>query len=340
MIDRKARIPAGRYRSLTDAKEKADAVTRIVTLTMNPALDLTTSVDHLEPEAKLRCGPARFDPGGGGVNVARVIRILGGTAVPIVAAGGIMGQAYRHRLDAEGLDYLLIPIAGDTRLSFTVSDGDAATQYRFVLPGPELREAEWQACLDALDGHMEEGGYVVASGSLPPGVPADFYARVARQAKRHGARCIVDTSRAALAAALDEGVFLVKPNRRELHDLTGLELADPAGQAEAAMDLVRRGAAEIVALTLGAAGAVVASQAGTLRIPAVAVEANSAVGAGDSFVGAMVHALSEGRSLPEAARHASAAGAAALLTPATELCREADVRRIERDLAALMGAAA
>ncbi|MDE0922973.1 1-phosphofructokinase family hexose kinase [Aurantimonas coralicida] len=309
----------------------------IVTLTMNPALDLTTSVDRLLPEAKLRCGPARLDPGGGGVNVARVIGALGGAARAILTAGGTMGQAYRERLAGDGLETRAIAIAGETRLNITVAEADTTAQYRLVLPGPELGEAEWRASLNAVDADLVPGGFVVASGSLPPGVPTDFYARIAAAAKRRGACCIIDTSGPALAAALSEGVFLAKPNQREFCELTGVAPADRQGQEQAALDMVRRGAAEIVALTLGAEGAVIASASGLLRIPPVSVEPQSAVGAGDSFVGAFVLALSQGRPLANAACLASAAGVAALLTPGTELCREADVRRIDRALAARMG---
>jgi 6-phosphofructokinase 2 len=305
----------------------------IVTLTMNPALDVSTAVERVVSTHKLRCGPARVDPGGGGVNVARVVHRLGGEAGAVYAVGGPTGQAYRQLLEAEGVSGFPITIEGSTRQDFTVDETATGEQYRFVLQGPKLAEPEWRRCLEALAEHVGPGTYVVASGSLPPGVPDDFYRRVARMARERDARCVLDTSGEALRSALEEGVHLVKPNRRELHLLTGRALDTAEEQERAARELVAGGRAEIVALTLGADGAVLAWPDGVARLPAPKVELQSAVGAGDSFVGAMVLALAEGRPLVEAFRYACAAGAAALLTPATELCRREDVERLERQLA-------
>jgi len=311
---------------------------QIVTITMNPALDLSASIDKVVTTHKLRCGPGVLDPGGGGVNVSRVVKRLGGSSTAIYMAGGPMGQAYRELLEAEGVEGQAIAIEDNTRLSFTADETQSGEQYRFVLEGPTLREPEWRACLDALSGIVGQDDLVVASGSLPPGAPDDFYGRIAVIAAQAGARCLVDTSGAPLRATLEQGVHFIKPNLRELRDLTGARLETPEEQQEAAMNIVRKGQSSIVALTLGADGALLASAEGTIRAPAWKVEKpRSAVGAGDSFVGAFVLALWQGRTLREAMRYASAAGAAALLTPATELCRREDVERFEREMAAAEG---
>jgi 6-phosphofructokinase 2 len=306
--------------------------TPIVTLTMNPALDISTSVERVEKEHKLRCGPTLVDPGGGGVNVARVVHRLGGEALAIFAAGGPTGQAYAELLNKEGVQGRLVTITEYTRQDFTVDETSTGAQYRFVTQGPHLSEAEWQRCLDDVGACTTPGALVVASGSLPPGVPDDLYARVARQARQAGARCVLDASGAGLHRAIEEGVFLVKPNRRELASLTGTSLDSPEDQERAARELIERGAAEIVALTLGADGALLVTAGTTLRLPAVEVEARSAVGAGDSFVGGMVLRLAQGRDLEDSFLYAMAAGGAALLTPATELCRKEDVERLHAEL--------
>lgn len=305
----------------------------IITLTMNPALDINIAVERVQTEHKLRGGPAVLDPGGGGVNVARVIQRLGGKVTPLYAVGGPTGHAYQELLEAEGISGCPIPIRGATRPGVTVDETLTGDQYRFVVQGPELSESEWQGCLDLLGGYVEPGSYLVASGSLPPGVPDDFYGRVARLAKERGARCVVDTSGPPLKAALEEGVFLVKPNRREMEELIESELDTAEKRERAAQELVDSGASEIVALTLGADGAVFAWPEGVVRIPAPKVETRSAVGAGDSFVGALVFQLAQNGQLKEAFRYASAAGAAALMTPATELCRPDDVDRLDRQMA-------
>jgi 6-phosphofructokinase 2 len=305
----------------------------IVTLTVNPALDVSTSTERVLPGHKLRCGPTVLDPGGGGVNVARVVQRLGGQAIAVYAAGGPTGQAYRQLLDREGVVARVVNIEGSTRESFTVDETATGEQFRFVLQGPQLREAEWRDCLAAVEALMMEGGMLVASGSLPPGVPDDFYAHIARAAKQRGMLCVIDASGLALREALDEGVYLVKPSQRELAELVGSELDSEPDQIAAAREIVAEGRAQIVALSLGADGAILVTADGVLRQANPEVEVRSTVGAGDSFLAAFVLRIAQDRSIAEAFRAAVAAGSATAMTPATELCHRADVERLEAQLA-------
>ncbi|WP_232082302.1 1-phosphofructokinase family hexose kinase [Arthrobacter sp. SO5] len=308
------------------------AMQPILTLTVNPALDISTSTGQVMSGHKLRCSTSRVDPGGGGVNVARVVQRLGGRALAVYTAGGPTGEAYRRLIEAERIPALVVPVAGSTREDFTVDETTTGKQFRFVLEGPELSEPEWRLCLALVADSLPVGGYVVASGSLPPGVPEDFYAQVARLARLYGARCIVDTSGPALAEALAEGVFLVKPSRRELGLHVGTALTSEESQVEAAAALVADGSAEHVALTLGGEGAVLASKSGILRLAVPQVQVRSTVGAGDSFLAGFVLRLAQGRTLESSFRAAVAAGSATVMTPATELCRRDDVERLEADL--------
>ncbi|MFB9647216.1 1-phosphofructokinase family hexose kinase [Microbacterium terregens] len=304
----------------------------IVTATPNPALDVSTSVDRVVPEHKLRCGPTRLDPGGGGVNVSRVVRNLGGRSVAVYAVGGPTGQAYREILEREGVVGRAVRIAASTRESFTVDETETGEQFRFVLQGPEVREPEWRAFLSAVADDMPVGGYVVPSGSLPPGAPDDLYARIARLARDRGTRCVVDSSGTALRRALDEGVYLIKPSRRELGELVGAQLEDEQSLLDAAHELVDAGACEVVALTLGAAGALLVTADGALRLPTPEVRVQSTVGAGDAFLGAFVLRLAQGRDIRSTFRAAVAAGSATAMLPATELCRPDDVAALEAGL--------
>lgn len=197
----------------------------ILTLTMNPAIDVAMSS---EAAHKIRCTGVQRDPGGGGINVARVIMQLGVTCQTLYPADGPLGAFLQRLTDREGLDSRCIEIAGDTRESFTVQDASKGVEYRFVLPGPELAEHEWQAMLDSQENLDEPAGYIVASGSLPAGVPDDFYAQVAAIARAKNARFVLDTSGPPLTAALKAGVFMVKPNLRELEELTGKKLVSEA----------------------------------------------------------------------------------------------------------------
>jgi 6-phosphofructokinase 2 len=298
------------------------------TLTMNPAVDVSTSVGHVVPIRKLRCAPAKRDAGGGGINVARVLRRFGSEVLAIYVAGGPTGELLRRLVDREGIVGQLVPMAGDTREDFTVVDEGSGEQYRFVLPGPPLSEEEWKSCLSALETRRKSADPIVVSGSLPPAVPVDFYGRVARWAKETGTKVALDTSGAPLSAALEEGVFLVKPNLGELRGLTGLPLADEPSWLAACRGLVQQGRAQIVALTLAERGALVVSSDHTWRAEAPPVQPVSTVGAGDSFLGAMVWSLASGDALEQAVRYGVAAGTAALLSPGTELCRKDDVDRL------------
>ncbi|MBS3800158.1 MAG: 1-phosphofructokinase family hexose kinase [Thioalkalivibrio sp.] len=305
----------------------------VITLTMNPALDVSTSVERVFSKHKLRCSGVRFDPGGGGINVARVTQRLGGQATALYAAGGPLGQVYQGLLDAELDGAQAISIEGNTRQSFHVNETSTGEEYRFVLEGPQWREEEWRGALERVGTALSKGAYLVVSGSLPPGVPPDFTARLSRLAKEAGARCVVDASGASLKAALEEGVFLVKPTRRELRELTGAELETREEQETVLRRIISDGGSEVVALSLGGEGALFASRDAVFHIAAPSVEARSAVGAGDSFLAALVLRLAQGNGLEDAARYAVAAGAAALLSEGTEMCHAEDVERLYRETA-------
>jgi 6-phosphofructokinase (EC 2.7.1.11) len=308
--------------------------TPIVTLTMNPALDQSTSTPLVEPDHKLRCGPSRFHPGGGGVNVSRAIDRLGGDTTALYTVGGSTGHEYEALLHGEGIAGRGIPIGGSTRQNLTVQATAAAEEYRFVLQGPTLTEQEWTRCLGEVADLVSPGAYIVASGSLPPGVPDDFYGRIVRLATDAGARCVVDASGSALHGALAEGVHLIKPSRRELGELVGADLGTAGAQLAASRELIDAGRCELVALTLGGEGAMLVSAETVIRLPTPRVEVRSTVGAGDSFLGAFVLRRAQGLSLPDALRAAVAAGSATAMLPGTELCLAEDVRRLEAELIA------
>lgn len=300
----------------------------ILTLTMNPALDVSTSVDQVVPVHKLRCDAAQTHPGGGGINVARVVHRLGGDVQAVYPAGGVIGSSLRRLLDTEQVPSHVIDIAQETRQSFSVHEASSGQDYRFVLPGPTLSEAEWQACMDHVLRQEPMPPYLVVSGSLPPGVPDDFYARLAGASKARGARVVLDTSGPALLAALQVGVYMVKPSLRELRDLMGQALLTEASWREAARQLIQQGQAQVVALSLGEQGALLVTADQAWRAEALNVPVLSTIGAGDSFVAGMVWALSQHMGLDDAFKYGMAAGAAALLSTGTTLGLASDVARL------------
>ena len=300
----------------------------IVTLTINPAVDIFVNVARVEPTSKLRCSSPKRDPGGGGINVARVVHRLGGNVAAIYPTGGAIGKLLHRLLEREGVDSIVTPSHVETRENFTAFEEESGLQYRFVLPGSALHRPEWEAMLDKLTGLPHRPRIVVASGSVPPGVPDDVYADMTRRARKLGARMVIDTSGPALGAALAEGVSLIKPNQNELSEFVGQTLETDDDRIAACRKLIADGRTEMVALTLGENGAMLVTRERVLRSAPLEIEVSSAVGAGDSFLGGLVAALAKDAPLEEAFRLAVAAGSAAVMSPGTELGSEDDVRRL------------
>jgi len=296
----------------------------IATLTLNPALDIACAVDRLQPGQKLRCRDVRRDPGGGGINVARVIRRLGGKATAVFPAGGATGDRLKMLLDYEGLPQRAIRIVGETREDFTAEEACTGAEYRFVFPGPNLRQAELSALLAAVEALGPD--ILVASGSLPPGVRKGALGTLARRARVWGARLAVDAAGPALRHALAAGVWLAKPNLAELEELTGTALPDLPSRLEACGAIVDRGGVEHLALSMGREGALLVSKEGAWFAPALPIIPVSAIGAGDSFLAGLVFALAGQRPPVQALAYAVAAGSAALLAPGTQLARASDVK--------------
>ena len=300
----------------------------IVTLTLNPCIDESSSVDRLAADRKLRCEAPRYEPGGGGINVARAVRRLGGDALAIYPAGGSAGSLLGSLLDSEGAARLAIPIEGWTRENFNVVEKSSGHQYRFVLPGPQLTPDEQEACFDAVADRTPFPSFLVASGGLPPGMPPSYLARLARLTHQRGGRLVLDVSGPAAEQALEEGVFLFKPSLREFRELTHMAGGEGPELAQAALRFVRLGRCEVVVLSLGPAGALLVTSSGSERIPAPTVPVRSTVGAGDAMLAGIVLALQRGRAMSDAVRFGVAAGAATVMRPGTELCDAADVERL------------
>ncbi len=304
---------------------------KIVTLTMNPALDVAAPVPTVAPEIKLRCGPPRYHPGGGGINVSRAVHFLGGSSSAVYAAGGHTGRRLSQLLAAEGISQQPVPVKGETRQSFVVFEESSSLQYRFNLPGPALSAAEWRACSQAVFDLQPE--YIVASGSLPGAVPAEFYGEIAHRARQRGIRLVLDTAGAPLRQAAGVGLHLLKPNLSELEQFAGTELTSEAQIAAAGQRLIGEGAAAAIVVSMGAAGAALITADGYLHARAPIVPIRSKVGAGDSMVAGIVMRLAQGFDLLDALRFGVACGSAAVMTPGTRLCRREDAYRLYDEIA-------
>ena len=307
----------------------------ILTLTLNPALDMATEVPEIVAGAKLRCTDPLLDPGGGGLNVSRAIRALGGDSLALVAIGGLTGDRLAGLIREAGVTFLSILGPGETRQTLNVTEEATGKQFRFMLPGPVWGEAERARVFTLLRATARPGGLSVISGSQPPGVPADFPAQLAESMP--GSRVVLDTSGKPLSEAVRNpipGLEVLRMDTEEAESLTGHALESRADTADFAQELVRKGVAKHVVVARGSDGNVLATAERRLFSPAPKVRVKSTVGAGDSFVAALVLAMARGQDAAEALAMGAAAAAAAVMTDATQLCRPEDVMRLRPDTTA------
>lgn len=297
--------------------------TDILTITLNPTVDYATSAERVYPDHKLRCSDPHIDPGGGGINVARAIRKLGGQATALVAIGGSTGAHLLQLLALEGVPTVAFQGPGETRQSMSVTDRKTMEQFRFVMPGPSWTDADVQRGLNSIDQAAGDGTFVVLSGSQPPGVAKEFPTILADHVAGRGARLIVDTSGPALhnlLSAPHEALYVLRMDGAEAEELAGRPLPERADSAAFARELVDKGVAHNIIVARGADGSILANAAGAWHALGAPVKVLSKVGAGDSFVGAFTLWCARGEALPEALRAGVSAASAAVASEATRLC--------------------
>lgn len=299
----------------------------IITITFNPANDKSTTVSCLVPERKMKCTAPVFEPGGGGINVARAIKKLGGEAIAIYLAGGYSGKFLTQLLENDGIPSIVIETQRHTRENMIVLDTSTNLQYRFGMPGPEINETEWRQVLSEIE-KIKEAEFIVASGSLPKGVPTNIFARIADIAKSKKAKFVVDTSGEALKAAVNEGVYLLKPNLGELSYLAGKDELAPNEIIDAGRDLINKGRCEVIIVSMGAAGAMLITKNETHQVIPPPVKRKSTVGAGDSMVAGIVLSLFQKKDLLTATKYGVACGTAATVNSGTQLCKREDVEKL------------
>ncbi|MBT9485378.1 1-phosphofructokinase family hexose kinase [Sediminibacterium sp.] len=300
---------------------------RIVTITLNPALDKSISVPELVPEKKLRALSAKVEPGGGGINISRALKKLGVASEAIILSGGYTGKTLEALLSKEQVAFTAIETEGDTRENFVVFDEDKKLQYRFGMPGERVSDQELGLLMQAI-GNCAHVDYVVVSGSLPPGTSTVVFHEIANIAQQLNAKLIVDTSGDGLKAAVKEGLYLIKPNLRELASLVGKEWIDMADVIVTARQVIAAGACKAMAVSMGADGAMLITATEHYKAAAPQAPVLSTVGAGDSMVAGMLAALTKGWGWEQVLQYGVAAGSAATLHKGTELCSLADTERI------------
>jgi 6-phosphofructokinase 2 len=303
---------------------------KTITLTVNPAIDKSTTVTGIKPNSKLRCANPIYEAGGGGINVSRVINELGGTSLCMYMAGGPPGNHLRDMLNDLDILQQVIPTAGLVRENLSVTDTINNQQYRFGMPGPMINESEWKNTLGQLEALLSEGDILVASGSLCQGMPVDFFAQVSQIAQKEKAKYILDTSGEALLKGAQAGVYLLKPNLGELAALCGVKTISFMELESVAKTFLDNNPCEVLIVSLGAQGAIMVTEDKVEYIAAPIVYQKSTIGAGDSMVAGMVLALAQDKSLSEMAQYGVACGTAATMTSGTQLCKKKDVEELNK----------
>ena len=300
----------------------------IVTFTLNPTIDKNSSVDHVRAEDKLYCDRPKFEPGGGGINVSRAIKKLGGSSLLLYTSGGFTGKKLDKLLAEEDLNRQAIEIEVETRENLIISEKASNLQYRFGMPGPKINDQEVEKIFETLTELKPFPDYLVISGSIPEGVSDNIYAEMAALAKKRKARVVVDVSGPPLKSVIKEGVFLIKPNLGEFQELVGRELRDEDQIKEEALRFVEDKCCQAIVISIGAGGALLVNdqKAEFIRPPIVPIK--SKVGAGDSMVAGIVLSLARGDSLKNSFYYGLASGSAAVMTPGTELCTKKDTDRL------------
>lgn len=298
----------------------------IVTLTLNPAIDKSTSVDQLVPEKKLRCTEMMAEAGGGGINISKAIAVLNGKSKAIFPHGGVNGKLLLELLHKDSLESTPVQIKGNTRESIVVTETSTNKEYKFIVPGPSLDEKELSEIKLAID-NLHDVSFLVCSGSLPPGVPDDFLAGIAAIAKQKGIKFIVDTSGPPLQKSITRGVYLIKPNMSELNFLAGTKYLEANEIEEAAYTIISSGHCEVIVISMGPAGAMLVTKSVKKKFPAPMVKKQSTVGAGDSMLAGMVWMLEQNKSLEEAVRFGISCGTAATINKGPQLFKREDAFR-------------
>ena len=299
----------------------------IGTGTINPSIDQHLLIDRLVKDDAIRALEIRRDPGGKGINVSRVIKELGGETVAFGVAGGCAGYMLRSFMVDHGIPFESIEVTEETRINVILTDHADRTQTRISAPGPRMALADVEGFIQKIVTYQPLPPWWVLGGSLPPGVPEDFYARLIILLQAQGAKCLLDADEEALKIGLQAKPYLIKPNEHEFVRLVGRSLPDEEAMINAAQQLVQ-GGIQVVAITLGRKGALIVSQDTARYVTSPDIEVKSKVGAGDSFLAGFVFALSQGQSLESAVRLGTAAGTAAVMHEGTQLCQREDVERL------------
>ena len=298
----------------------------IYTLTLNPSLDRHITVKKLVKDDKIPAETVRFDAGGKGINVSRVIKELGGRTKAFGIVGGYQGQIFKELLCREGIDHELCESSGSTRINLKIINLADRSHIQINAPGPRLNAGEVKRLLALVEQIIPRPSFWVLAGSIPPGVSDDTYKRLIQLFQKRGERCVLDTDGKSFKKGLEARPFLIKPNEFELERLLGRRCRTDRQLLATGRELTHK--AEVVAITLGNKGALVVTKDDAWRLKGIPVKVQSHTGAGDAFLGGFLTALDKGDDLPTTARWAVAVATVSVMNKGTARCKHADVKQM------------
>jgi 6-phosphofructokinase 2 len=300
----------------------------ITTLTLNPALDKSVKVDGIIPEQKLKCHSIQYQPGGGGINISRVLNRLEVSTNCVFPFAGNCGQLLNELLLKENIKPQSIPIKAWTRENLAVVDTQTKQQYRFGMPGNTLSKDEIVEIELTLEKFLEPNAILVLSGGLAEEMSPDYFAMLIRKFSDRNLKIVLDTSGLALKETLNEKVYLMKPNQRELALLAGKDFLSSSEQEEFALDLIKSEKAKYVVVSLGARGAFMASKDGIIYQSTPSVSVNSTIGAGDSMVAGLIYSMVNNYPPEIMLKWGVACGVAATMSEGTGLAHKDDIDKV------------
>jgi len=299
----------------------------VITLTVNPALDKSALVDGLVPEQKLSCYSIRTQPGGGGINISRILSRLQTESTCFFTSGGDNGKYLESLLSKEDLNFTGISVKEATRENLSVSDTRTNLQYRFGMPGNSISKSEMDQIFAAICQQVKLNDILVLSGSLAQHMPDDFYAQMIKYVENKNLKIIVDTSGSALLKTIEAllPIYLIKPNQKELAQLAGETFLSNKEQENFALHLVNDKHIKYVVVSLGPKGAFIASKTGVIYQRAPSIKVKSTIGAGDSLVAGLVYGIKNNFSAQEMLKFGVACGAATTMSEGTDLASQESI---------------
>lgn len=301
---------------------------KVVTLTINPALDKSAKVAEMTPFDKLECSDITYHPGGGGVNISRVLHRLAIDSHCLFPYGGKTGEHLKDLLKAQHINVFATPISIWTRENFAVFDEKTGLQFRFGMPTTPFNEVEMESVEKLINEQVENNDIFVISGSLPVGLPTDYYSKLIQNLTAKGVKVIVDTSGPVFNEVLKNELFLIKPNQKELARLAGVEAQTKEEQEAFALKMVVEQIAQYVVVSLGKDGAFIAHKNGIDYVSAPVISVKSTIGAGDSMVAGLIYAITQNETPKNMLRWGVACGVSATLSEGSDLAHKINIDKI------------